>query len=1015
MPRACVRPCPGDDNRPSRLSPTAIKVKTASIAVTSFLVWALATGTPSFAQSQSDHGPTGQTGSVSRTNGHYPTPAWDFVQRLLKRAGNYGIDTAEKVALGLACAQDAATCIWAIKEVEGPKFDEARQNGTLRDFVLNHALDALDAARDVTANGTISLAPGVVDFAKGALGVLEDAVDTWVDQQEKAAALGQQAQADAEARIAKQNATISNSTSSTDSAQTDTSSPPTALSSTSPSEPNPIALDRAIQFLNWYDQGDRAFDSANGDTGAAEAARQQFYDENPQLVRFQSIASYMSPATEVDAATQQGSLVPSTSTSVAAAGQTSSGGSTPLMPGAGASDQTGASSAGNASTGGSAPSVASATVESQQLAVTSNQTADNGQPQGRPDVPSQPTNTAQPQQPTSDGTSGAGSRTSQTVTFQGDYHSFDAGQTWLQNAGTPFENIGPDINNVVINGGYHSLDAGQTWLLNVGTPFDGLSNPALASPTAPQAAQTVTFQGNYHSFDAGQTWLQNAGTPFENIGPGINNVVINGGYHSLDAGQTWLLNVGTPFDGLSNSALASPTAPQVALTVTFQGDYHSSDEGQTWVQNAGTPFENIGPGINNVIINGGYHSFDGGQTWLLNAGTPFDGLSTPSLVNPNGYPQGSQDIADATSPIPDSAPLQRSSIDPNGSSLNIAQVQESASNDWMKWQQAFQGVAQIANIVDPPKSPISAALLKALQAWVQQLQQLQAQMFQAMAAAANSPACQWICQTYNKDGSCAQYGYRSAGECNRLQAISRAAVAKFFGSSPPTLTAPAATTSPKGQSSAQPSGSSAATTNKTAPASGSNVASSPASSSAGTQSSAARPNVAPTVAKSAGSRAAKTAPSGGTGGPQQVRANNDLNNDLDTLIRQAVQIKSRVLDSLPGFNSTLTQAVASSSGSPVSRTNGPSEQPVRSMASESNTGLAAASPSSTSLRTQSSASRSPATLTNGGAETTPPPGTPPGGIRFSAPQQYKTNPAVDGDVDKMIKAAGDDKPTPTKK
>src|ERR1039458_4630394 len=101
MPRACVRPCPGDDNLPSRLSPTAIKVKTASIAVTSFLVWALATGTPSFAQSQSDHGPTGQTGSVSRTNGHYPTPAWDFVQRLLKRAGNYGIDTAEKVALGL--------------------------------------------------------------------------------------------------------------------------------------------------------------------------------------------------------------------------------------------------------------------------------------------------------------------------------------------------------------------------------------------------------------------------------------------------------------------------------------------------------------------------------------------------------------------------------------------------------------------------------------------------------------------------------------------------------------------------------------------------------------------------------------------------------------------------------------------------------------------------------------------------------------------------------------------------
>lgn len=72
----------------------------------------------------------------------------------------------------MACAQDAATCIWGIKEVEGPKFDAARQNGTLRDFVLNHALDALDAAKDVIADGEISLAPGVVDLTKGGLGVL---------------------------------------------------------------------------------------------------------------------------------------------------------------------------------------------------------------------------------------------------------------------------------------------------------------------------------------------------------------------------------------------------------------------------------------------------------------------------------------------------------------------------------------------------------------------------------------------------------------------------------------------------------------------------------------------------------------------------------------------------------------------------------------------------------------------------------------------------------------------------
>src|SRR5260370_34988508 len=65
--------------------------------------------------------------------------------------------------------------------------------------------------------------------------------------------------------------------------------------------------------LAWHDGGDRAAlgDPANTDpigTAAANKARQQFYDQNPQLVPFQSPAAFSSPSTEVDAAIQKGLL-----------------------------------------------------------------------------------------------------------------------------------------------------------------------------------------------------------------------------------------------------------------------------------------------------------------------------------------------------------------------------------------------------------------------------------------------------------------------------------------------------------------------------------------------------------------------------------------------------------------------------------------------------------------------------------------------------------------------------------
>jgi hypothetical protein len=82
---------------------------------------------------------------------------------------------------------------------------------------------------------------------------------------------------------------------------------------------------------DWYNGGDRqAFgDPANTNpvaTAAAAAARQQFYDQNPQLVPLQSIAADHSPQSEVDEAVQKGLL----SNSVPDQTETPSSGTNPL-------------------------------------------------------------------------------------------------------------------------------------------------------------------------------------------------------------------------------------------------------------------------------------------------------------------------------------------------------------------------------------------------------------------------------------------------------------------------------------------------------------------------------------------------------------------------------------------------------------------------------------------------------------------------------------------------------------
>jgi hypothetical protein len=319
-------------------------------------------------------------------------------------------------------------------------------------------------------------------------------------------------------------------------------------------------------------------------------------------------------------------------------------------------------------------------------------------------------------------------------------------------------------------------------------------------------------------------------------------------------------------------------------------------------------------------------------------------------------------------------------------------AQSNQSDDWTRLQNAFQGMAQMANAFNPPhRSPITPELLAAMDNWLKQLKQAQTLMFQALAAAQNSPACKVVNPT---NGGDAQGGifdngnpvlffhYANAAECNRLYGVFRGYQSSFMGSTPPSVTtAGTGANSTPNQSSPQAKGSSGAPTNNSSLASGSSVA-------VGTQSPAPHPAAA---ARTTGAvRAAsprRTTRTGGVdfSGPQGYVTNPDLNSQVDKLIQEAEQIKSRVHASLLKLDPTLPSRIAASTSSPNLSSPRANAATANSSSRASGSGIAP--------------------LMTGAAPASPRAATPKGGIDFSGPQAYKTNPQLDSEVDNLLKQA----------
>ena len=124
---------------------------------------------------------------------------------------------------------------------------------------------------------------------------------------------------------------------------------------------------------------------------------------------------------------------------------------------------------------------------------------------------------------------------------------------------------------------------------------------------------------------------------------------------------------------------------------------------------------------------------------------------------------------------------------------------QAAPDEWTQWQAAFQGMAQIGNAFNPPhRSPITPELLASMDNWLKQLKQAQSLMFQALAAAGNSPACKVVNPTnggdgqggiFDNDNPVMFFHYANAAACNRLYAVFRGYNNAFMSSTPPPVTA----------------------------------------------------------------------------------------------------------------------------------------------------------------------------------------------------------------------------------
>jgi hypothetical protein len=354
----------------------------------------------------------------------------------------------------------------------------------------------------------------------------------------------------------------------------------------------------------------------------------------------------------------------------------------------------------------------------------------------------------------------------------------------------------------------------------------------------------------------------------------------------------------------------------------------------------------------------------------------------------------------------------------------ITENNQSRSDDWTRLQNAFQGLAQIANAFDPPhRSPITPELLAAMDAWVKGLAQLQAQMFQALAAVGNSAACRTVAPSgkpaidgFDNDDPVHYFHWANIGECNRLYAVFTGYRNAFMGSTPPPVKAAGAgTNSAPNPSPPQGKGSSGATTTTSASGTQANnsTSTSPNVPATNTQS-PTRARITTPTSTGAASPASPASPRGATrsggvdfSGPQSYVTNHDLNDQVDQLmklIQETEQVKSKVRDSLLRLDPTLV--------SRMSPTGVPNVSP-KGNGAITNKSSSVPVARGTAVGTPSQATRPPARVapSAGVPNTGSPQGmVPKGGIDFSGEQTYKANPHLDSEVDKLLKQAEPDQP-----
>jgi hypothetical protein len=236
----------------------------------------------------------------------------------------------------------------------------------------------------------------------------------------------------------------------------------------------------------------------------------------------------------------------------------------------------------------------------------------------------------------------------------------------------------------------------------------------------------------------------------------------------------------------------------------------------------------------------------------------------------------------------------------------LSVANQPASDNWSRWQQIFQSLGAFA--AQPQTDSLALQLQQAqkyVQAWLNSLRRAQAMMFQALQAAANSPACQVIwppgADSFDNNDPAHSGHYANVAECNRLWSGYRGYNNSYMSSSPPSLANPGVGSNSSLGSPNQNSVSNGSSTTTNARAKTSHLGSGeavtgPPVSTRSSSPSAPRKAFGPvttSVAKAAPS-AARNAPGGiDLSGPQTYKTNPQLDDDVDKLIQKAEPVEPK--------------------------------------------------------------------------------------------------------------------------